>query len=492
MRFPFQLPRSISSLAILSALSLSTYLLVSHSTLRNGFPLDDAWIHQTYARNLVVHGEWAFLPGQVSAGSTAPLWSGILAIGHWLRLGPYVWTYLVGWGMLWLISGLGIYVFRAICPTRVALAPWAGVLLAFEWHLVWAAGSGMETLLFALLVLLVLTWLVAGWRSWWGLGLLIGLSVWVRPGGITLLGPSVLVLLLSETTWRYRVRAGAWLGLGFVTLFVPYLLFNYALSESWWPNTFYAKQAEYAVLRQAPLWSRIAGQLQLLLVGVGSMLLPGVLIFLRDTFRKHAWGVIAGMFWAAGYLGIYAWRLPVTYQHGRYLIPVMPIYFLWGLAGMVTWVKPVSPILWRRVLGRVWIGSTGLVLLIYWILGVRAYSHDVAFIESEMVVAAQWIAENTEPDALVAAHDIGALGYFSERQLLDLAGLVSPQVIPFIRDESRLKDFLDAQGADYLVTFPGWYPALVSDYHPIFQTGGVFSPAQGGENMIVLGWRSAP
>ena len=47
------------------------------------------------------------------------------------------------------------------------------------------------------------------------------------------------------------------------------------------------------------------------------------------------------------------------------------------------------------------------------------------------------MAHNTPPDALIAAHDIGAVGYFGQRRLLDLAGLVSPEVIPFIRDEAQ-------------------------------------------------------
>jgi hypothetical protein len=52
-----------------------------------------------------------------------------------------------------------------------------------------------------------------------------------------------------------------------------------------------------------------------------------------------------------------------------------------------------------------------------------------------MVAVSEWVAANTPPDDLIAAHDIGALGYFARRPLLDLAGLVSPEVIPFIRDE---------------------------------------------------------
>ena len=77
-------------------LSVAGYLARSSMMYGLGFPLDDAWIHQTYARNLVVLGEWSFVPGQVSAGSTAPLWSAVLAIGYVLRLSPLVWANVLG------------------------------------------------------------------------------------------------------------------------------------------------------------------------------------------------------------------------------------------------------------------------------------------------------------------------------------------------------------------------------------------------------------
>jgi hypothetical protein len=311
--------------------------------------------------------------------------------------------------------------------------------------------------------------------------MLVGLSAWVRPDGITLLGPAILALVLVEPGWKPRLRAASLLFLGFAALFVPYLVFNRLLAGSWWPNTFYAKQAEYAVLRQELFWNRLAGQVRPLLQGAGAVLLPGVLLFAWGAFRRRAWGALAGVIWLVGYLGLYAWRLPVAYQHGRYLIPVMPVFLVWGLAGLAGWVQPSTPVMWRRVVGKAWSISAGLVLFLYWLLGARAYSGDVAFIESEMVATARWVSENTDPGALVAAHDIGALGFFGGRRLLDLAGLVSPQVIPFIRDEPRLAAFLDEQGADFLVTFPGWYPELVQRVPgPVYTTGAIRS-CLGGE-----------
>ena len=121
-------------------------------------------------------------------------------------------------------------------------------------------------------------------------------------------------------------------------------------------------------------------------------------------------------------------------------------------------------------------------------LGAKAYAEDVAIIESEMVATAHWIRENTKPEALIAAHDIGAIGYFAQRDIVDLAGLISPDVIPFIRDEDKIAGHLDAQQVDFLMTFPRWYPYLTARSILIFQTDGAFSPQLGGENMAVYDW----
>jgi len=479
---------------LLAAFSLGGYLVWSAAFHRLGFPLDDAWIHQTYARNFGELGEWSFIPGQPSAGSTSPLWSAWLGLGYWLgaRLGidlvPYVWTYLTGWLLLTGVGVAGARLLSALLPGRRWAAWLAAGLLLLEWHLVWAAGSGMETLLSALIALWVLGSLVGTERHWMGMGFVIALSVWVRSDGLTLLGPATLGLWFGGADLGQRLRSIYRLLAGFSLGFVPYLFFNYLLAGSWWPNTFYAKQAEYVSHLAVPLWSRCLSQLGLPLVGVGVLLLPGFVVLIWAAVQKRNWGVLAGVLWFLGYLFLYAWRLPVTYQHGRYILPAMPVYFLLGLAGLLLFVRIDEKSFVRRVVGRVWALAVILTLISFWVKGAQAYARDVAVIETEMVATAQWVNANVPSDALIAAHDIGALGYFSRRPLLDLAGLISPDVIPFIRDETRLKQYLDDQGVDYLITFPAWYPQLVVERELLYTSAGEFSLAQGGENMQVYRW----
>ncbi|MBI1854697.1 MAG: hypothetical protein HYR93_02330 [Chloroflexi bacterium] len=135
-----------------------------------------------------------------------------------------------------------------------------------------------------------------------------------------------------------------------------------------------------------------------------------------------------------------------------------------------------------------WQFSLILVVLAFVGLGARAYGEDVGLIESEMVATAKWVAQNIPQDAVIAAHDIGALGYFDNHTLVDLAGLISPEVVPFIRDETRLAGFLNQRGVDYLIAFPAFYPELTRTARPIFVSGGKFAPAIGEKNMTVYDW----
>jgi len=473
-------------IAIAALIAVLFYLIVGALIFRIGFPLDDAWIHLTYARNLAEHGEWAYRIGQQSAGSTAPLWTFLLAIGFLIGLAPYVWTYLLGWVVLTLLAICAENIARKLVASYQTQIPWAGLFFVFAWHLTWSAVSGMETLLHGLIILAVLGALIGGSRRYLALGLLAGLSIWVRPDGMTLFGPILFVGLLSEKTWHLRGEA-IWKSLlGFSSMFFPYLLFNLMLSGNPMPNTFYAKQAEYeAYWLSKGLQERISDYLWPILASPSLVLIPSAFIWMFRRIRDWNWGAIASLIWFFGYLAIYFTRLP-AYQHGRYIIPALPVMYLWGILGLLEFATASGSI--KRVV-QLWQILTVFLCLTFEVVAARQNAFDIFWIESEMVTTAQWVEQNIPPDARLAVHDIGAFGYFVQNPLVDMAGLITPEVVPFIRDQTRLAEYLDAKSVDYLITFPGLYPQLTSGRESLFEAGLEIESLHFEENMQVYRWK---
>ncbi len=488
------LTRAHGVVAAAALLAAAGYVALSATMDGPGFPLDDGWIHQTYARNLARDGSWAFVPGSPSAGSTSPLWTLLLLPAHLLGLPPLAWTFALGALALIWTGWAAMALWTALWPGR-GEAALVGLAVVLCWPLVWAAGSGMETLLFAALGLhLTAVYLHAGRRHEVQVGLGAGLLILVRPEGL------ILLLLLaagfaSRRAWR---PLAVFLLLALLPL-LPYFALNLALSDQLWPNTLYAKQAEYASLLQTPLWQRF---LRLLFLSAGGpesgwrgmsgarlLLLPGLLCAAyhaaRADWRARRLVNLLPLLWAAGHVAAYALRLPVTYQHGRYLLGIVPVWIIYGLAG---WALLLGEGQRTRLLRRAGALSYAIVALLFLALGAQAYRADVAFIQNEMVATAHWLRENTAPDALVAAHDIGAIGYYAGRPLLDLAGLVSPEIVPLLDDEAALADYVRQSGADYLVTAPGWpYNSLTGapDVTLLFETGYARTREQGANNMAV-------
>jgi hypothetical protein len=323
--------RNRSILFFTSFLLISGYLLISKLYFRPGFPLDDAWIHQTFARNLALYGEWSFLPEQTSAGSTSPLWTGLQAVGYIFGLSPIVWSAFTG-GLALFFTGLvceQMWRMIATASKKYSL-PLAGLLVISEWHLIWASVSGMETMLFILFICLTLRTLIQPERKWIQAGLLTGLAVWVRPDGITLLGPVLFILLMSRLSWQNTLLNLLLICLGLGLILVPYFMFNHWLDGFILPNTYFAKQAEYAASLQGPIlfrWVRLFSQIQ---IGIGLALLPGFIVHTFRAFQRKDWWSIAAVLYVMGYILVFAVRLPVTYQHARYLMPVIPVYVLLG------------------------------------------------------------------------------------------------------------------------------------------------------------------
>ncbi len=452
-----------------------------------GFPLDDAWIHQTYARNLALRHQFAYNPGEPSVGSTSPLWTMLIAPVYALPLEYRFWTYLLGAVLLALTGWMTYRLAGTLFPEDRLSPVLAGAFCVLEWHLAWAAFSGMETTLFVFLGLLVMERYLIGERPFLT-GLVTGLLTLTRPEGTLLLALLIADTLLrrkrgNETlTWAKAATSVGLLLLGFFILVTPYLMLNLSVTGNLFPNTFYAKQAEYRdAIASAPLWTRLTQMAAVTIVGAQVLLIPGYVYAIYGIVKRRQWQAILPLAWWFAILSSYAIRLPVTYQHGRYLIPAIPILIIYGVWG--TKNLPGLPRFVRRVLFI----SIPVLLVIFWVRGAEQYAIDVRIIDSELTETGQWIRANTPPEALIGAHDIGAIGYFSGRVLVDTAGLITPEVVPFITDEAKVMAFLEDRQVDYVVIFPSWYPQMAEspELRAIYRSSSPWILQAGGDNLVV-------
>src|SRR4051795_7224848 len=98
------MPGSIRRLPVRALLLLAglvaclRYFLAEVARLKGGlgFPLDDSWIHLQFARNLAHGAGLVYNPGEFVTGSTAPLWTALLAVLFPLPGSVLLWTQLLG------------------------------------------------------------------------------------------------------------------------------------------------------------------------------------------------------------------------------------------------------------------------------------------------------------------------------------------------------------------------------------------------------------
>jgi hypothetical protein len=493
---------------VLAAASVILYVAIANG----GFPLDDSWIHQVYARNLALRGEWAFVPGVPSAASTSPLYTVFLAAGYRLGISYQFWTHMLGIVALTVAAILGARIAEYLLPGNRWAGLITGLAVVLAWHLIWAAASGMETMLFSMwtVVLIAGVYYEMGERSQKtqhlivrgaGFGVLAALTTLTRPEGVVLAGLIGLTLLVTRP--RSALFWGAGAVLAYVMTLSPYLMLNLRLTGGLLPDTAAAKQAENAPLLLESFATRFGNMITPLSAGGQTFLLPGVFYYgtvkgsgFVQHWRNRIFDFLP-LIWTLVLISLYALRLPAYYQHGRYVIPALPAFIIVGVVGAIGLVQWGQKRLIRRVLTRA-LALSGLVGFVYfgYVQGPLLYRTDVSIIDQEMVATARWIAEHLPPEQTLAIHDIGAVGYFAPRPILDLAGLVSPEIIPFINDKEPLWDWLYKRGAQHLMAFPDQVPG--DDAHdprlcPMFTTNGPASASVGGPSMTVysLSWDGA-
>ena len=426
----------------------------------DGFPLDDAWIHLTYARTLAETGRFAYGPWDpVSSGSTSPLYTMILAAG--IRAVPSEKVLALALGFLFQTGFLAAVAAwaraRGEPPGSVAVAV---LLCGLDPRLAALAASGMETSLF-LLAIAVAFWAHASARGRTAAAAL-GLAAWVRPEALLLAAVIGIDLLMSRT----RPRPGALVA--FAALVAGYVGFNLALGGRWLPSTFAAKTAYYgAISREAFLRSDV---LPLVATGAWIVLAPFLVVGIVRAAGAPRLRAEAG--WIVALPLAYALVLPFGHRFDRYLVPVLPAAAIVGVAAARHLLDRVAP---RRAATVALLGVGVLLAIPAARTGARSYVALCRYHQVRHEAAGRWLAANTSPDAVVATHDIGAIAYYSRRRIVDVAGLVLDEAIAHLRDTDPtpyLADLFTRRAVTHVAALRNWLevdnvePAFVADPSP--------------------------
>ena len=273
----------------------------------------------------------------------------------------------------------------------------------------------------------------------------------------------------------------------FAAIVLPYFLFSLHTSGHLLPNTYHAK-AIVNLLPDRDFLSLTARYL----IQDNLPLLPFFLFGLILLIERASLLSL----WSAGLPLVYAFLHAVLYQHGRYLIPLIPCNAVIGIAGLLEARRLAARrgCRWRSS-QRTLAALVGLLVVVgtAWRLPTAAseYAWNVDNINEMHVALGHWVAEHTPPDTLLALNDIGAITYISERQVVDLAGLITPEVVPLLRApdrDSRLADFMAGRDVQYVIIFPNWFPDLAARrdlLEPVHQVTLEHNTIAGGETMVV-------
>jgi hypothetical protein len=364
------------------------------------------WLLNPWALVVTLHG--------VEAPLATFLWA--LVIFHWLTLGSEGLT-------LKAVPGLGLLVGLAVLARTDGLI-WLGAIWLTEWVRIWRTPAHWRGHLLNIVALagIVLVVTLPWW--WWN---------WTRFGMIMQVSGSAIRLWTHGFSWlaepdrifRYTTAIGLvyvsklllYAAMPLVMLFLAQL--RRRANQAWDFAQSLAEPAEAEPV-EAKLLRRVFQQLD------------------------FAWLAVLGlMVWYVGW----QWNAQSWYLHSTILVFTMGAGLAWEQA--TAWAAPVDlrPI-------TLFMGLLAVILFCsgYQVLGFgyprQARGYDVA----------HWLNHHTEPEARIGAWNSGIIGYFTDRQVINLDGVVNNSLFNYMNDRRStspldLRDYMVSRNIAYITDY---------------------------------------
>ena len=419
---------------------------------------DDPFISYRYAENLTRGLGFVYNPGERILSTTTPLFTSLLAIAG--LVSSEIHLVATGIGIISLAIG-GLFIFDLARTFETPIVGWTGLLLYPTFPLV-VSMLGSETPIYLALCLGAFAFYAR--KNLHAAGIFGALATLTRPDGILVLGVISLDYLIR---WRKPVP---WKPILISSLImVAWIGFAWLYFGSPIPVTLAAKQQQaamaisetfarglFTVIKSYSSWPYII-EVFLALIGV---------IF--SVWKKRVWGII--LIWTLIYFISYS-ILGVS-RYFWYYAPLVPGFIIavgLGITALSEFIKDVfsekkylSPL--------VLILPVTILVLLSITNGVRLWNmrlhNDTRY--GIYKAAGDWLRENTLPGEQVGTLEVGIVGFYAQRPMVDFAGLIQPNIAEQLSLNTTYEDAalwaVDNLKPEYLVLHDGLFIQLEQKY----------------------------
>ena len=447
---------------------------------------DDAFITYRYARNLIRGKGLVYNYGERVLGTTTPLYTLVISVAMILGVAP--WTaslvldcFLVT-GFLFLILQFGEMTgnraWALLTVTFMFLEPYSTVPI-----------GGMETGLFIFLVYFSFYLSAKGKRR--GAVAFATLSVFTRPEGIL-----ALILVLAPALFdrkRKKIRED-WLRIILIAA-IPLLLAAVFMKSYYGSYVLQSMKAKHALSN--------AG-------GTKNFFYRG---FLKKQFFPYDRFQIKGVLEWIGFCIILIWYAPLRNfvlwlifyivfmkigkapTFNRYYTPLYPIQWMGCSMALVSFVRLSLGLIQKKIriperipIQKLMKNTVFVYFLCFLIFLICCYSYVCTFFDfyywiyfsdrdavdcKKYEKAGEWIRLHSSPGEEVVAAEIGYIGYFSERPIYDVMGLVSPEAVKYLGKTSIWEAAMKRKSP--FVVYPFWldqFTALPFSFTQTYEIAG--------------------
>jgi hypothetical protein len=425
--------------------------------LTNGYAIDDTWIHLQFARNLASGAGFRFMPSHAPVYAvSSPAWTLLLTA-----------PYLGGFGGIGaaralssLFAGLAVWLLHEILRRRGAgtgsAIAGAAVLAANPWMIRWGS-SGMESSAAAAVTTAVMLALCRRDDRGLAAGLLSGLAFLIRPE-LAVAGP-LCGIALAALPGPGRLRRAltaliAWGGIVAAWEMAAWLVFGTLVPSAAVAKASAEGFAGYLSGALPEMGRSLAASDAIML----ACLLPALLMKPAGGSRKDGFRAFPLMLIAGLPLLLLAGKAPIV---SRYLLPMSPCIAALVVPSMASTGGGIRQALARALLAcAIALPLSAGILFVF--PHMKTASANLALYRD----IASYLRDSLPGGSVVAVQEIGIFEYYGGVELLDLGGLVSPEVdeasFPGIdRDASGSLAFLRGRGVTHYLDPHGLLAPLI-------------------------------